>query len=100
MWIIRVDESVCWSGTKLAVIVSPKFEYSSGALTHVNELYQLWRYRDEEVQRKMMLSLTDIPSVSPGYLLGEIRSWLQSVNEKDSLTKYVTDIDVTEAPKL
>ena len=34
-------ESVCWSGTKLAVIVSPKFEYSSGALTHVNERYQL-----------------------------------------------------------
>ena len=93
-------ESVCWSGTKLAVMVSPKFEYSSGALTHVNERYQLRRYGDEEVQRKMTLSHTDVPSVSLEYLLGEIRSWLQSVKEKDNLTNYLTDIDATEASKL
>lgn len=34
-------ESVCWTGAKLAVIVSPKFEYSNGALTHENERFQL-----------------------------------------------------------
>lgn len=93
-------ESVCWSGTKLAVIVSPKFEYSSGALTHVNERYQLRRFGDEEVKMKMTLAHTDVPSVSLRYLLGEILSWLQSVKGKDNLKNYVTDVDATEASKL
>ena len=57
-------ESVCWSGSKLAVIVSPKFEYSSGALNHINERYQLRRYGDKEVQMQMTLGHTDVPSVS------------------------------------
>ena len=72
-------ESVCWTGTKLAVIVSPKFEYSNGAVTHVNERYQLRRHGDKEVKMKMTFPHTDVPSVSLRYLLEAIRSWLQLV---------------------
>ena len=81
-------ESVSWSGSKLAVIVFPKFEYSSGTLNHVNERYQLRRYGDNEVQVKMTLSHTDVPSVSLRYLLVQICSWLQAVKDKDNLSKY------------
>ena len=93
-------ETVCWSGTKLAVIASPKFEYSNGAITHVNERYQLRRYGDEEVKKKMTLSNTDVPSVSLGYLLGELRSWLRSVKENDNMKKYTTEADSLEASNL
>lgn len=93
-------ESVCWSGSKVAVIVSPKFEYSSGALNHVNERYQLRRYGDNEVQMKMTLSHTDVPLVSLRYLLVQIRSWLQAVKDKDHLSKYVANPDALEALKL
>ena len=93
-------ESVCWSGSKRAVIVSPKFEYSSGALNHINERYQLRRYGDKEVQMKMTFGHTDVPSVSLRYLLVQIRSWMQSVKEKEHLSKYVTNPDAIEALKL
>ena len=91
---------MCWSGSKLAVIMSPKFDYSSGALNHVNERYQLQRYGDNEVQMKMTLSHTDVPLISLRNLLVQIRSWLQTVKEKDHLSKYVTNPDALEALKL
>ena len=75
-------ESVCWSGSKLAVIFSPKFEYSSGALNHINKHYQLRQYGDKEVRMKMTLGHTDVPSVSLRYSLVQIRSWMQAVKEK------------------
>ena len=65
-------KSVYWSGTKLAVIVSPKFEYASGAITHVNEHYQLRHFGDKEVKMKMTLAHTDVHAVSLQYLLGII----------------------------
>lgn len=82
-------ESVSWTGSKLAVIVSPKFEYSNGALTHVNERYQLRRYGDMEVREKITLAHTDVPSVSLRYLLDNIRTWLQSIKENDDLSKFL-----------
>ena len=93
-------ESVCWSGSNRAVIVSPKFEYSRGALNHINERYQLRRYGDKEVQMKMTLGQTDVPSVSLRSLLVQIRSWMQAVKEKEHLSKYVTNPDAIEALKL
>ena len=93
-------ESVSWSGTKLAVIVSPKFEYSSGAITHVNERYQLRRFGDKEVKMKMTLAHTDVPAVSLQYLLGIIHPWLHSIKESERLSKYLADVDESEASML
>lgn len=93
-------ESVCWTGTKLSVIVSPKFEYSNGALTHVNERYQLRRYGDKEVKMKMTLPHTDVPSVSLQYLLDALHSWLVKIKERGRLVKYLSDIDTTDASNL
>lgn len=94
----NVDEK---SGREsVAVIVSPKFEYSNGAITHVNERYQLRRFGDKEVNMKMTLAHTDVPTVSLQYLLGVIHPWLHSIRESECLSKYLADVDETEASKL
>ena len=102
---LKVDEksereSVCWTGAKLAVIVSPKFEYSSGAINHVNVRYQLRCFGDEEVKMKMTLAHTDVPTVSLQYLLGVIHPWLRSIKGSERLSKYLADTDESEASKL
>lgn len=85
---------------QLAVIVSPKFEYSSGAITHVNERYQLWRFGDKEVKMKMTLAHTDVPAISLQYLLGSIHPWLHSIKGSKCLCKYLAQVDESEASKL
>lgn len=81
-------------------MISPKFEYSSGALNHVNERYQLRRYGDEEVKKKMTISHTDVPSVSPHYLLNSIHKWLQFAIQNEDFSRYLIAIAETETSKL
>ena len=41
----------------------------------------------------MTLGHTDVPAVSPQYLLGITRPWQHSIKESEGLFKYLADVD-------
>lgn len=52
------EKSTSWRGSKLSVVLFPKSEYSTSAINHVNERWQLRMHGDYETKKHLSLSNT------------------------------------------
>ena len=77
------NTGISWTGSKVAVVVSPKKVYGSTALMHVNERFQLRQYGDEETKQKMTFQNTYLNSLPLNYVLNVLLNWISVIEETD-----------------
>lgn len=87
------EKLVSWKGSKLSVVLYPKSEYSTSAINHVNERWQLRLHGDEETKAHLSLPNTSIISISLAYLLKELIQYLEDIEQEEDIREFVAPIN-------
>ena len=97
---ISGEKLISWKGSKLSVVLFPKSEYSTSAINHVNERWQLRLHGDNETKAHLSLPNTSIHSISVDYLLKQLIEYLEDLEKAENLKEFILPVSDTTVDKL